>query len=86
MSRPWSSGPHSWPKRPSPRPRTGDRLAPEPRSTCRIDAGMVKADLHRATEATTLDSPAALVGPGASGLSPGVIGRLKSGWEAEHER
>ena len=27
-----------------------------------------------------------LVGPGASGLSPGVIGRLKSAWEAEHER
>ena len=27
-----------------------------------------------------------LVGPGASGLSPGVIGRLKSAWEVEHER
>ena len=28
----------------------------------------------------------ALLGPGASGLSPGVIGRLKSEWETEHER
>ena len=27
-----------------------------------------------------------LLGPGASGLSPGVIGRLKSAREAEHER
>ena len=29
---------------------------------------------------------AELLGPGASALSPGVIGRLKSEWETEHER
>ena len=32
------------------------------------------------------EAPSELVGPGASGLSPGVIGRLKAEWESEHER
>ncbi len=56
------------------------------RRTRSLDAALPTLYLLGVSSGDFGEALSELVGPGASGLSPGVIGRLKSAWEAEHER
>ena len=56
------------------------------RRTHSLDAALPTLYLLGVSSGDFGEALSELVGPGASGLSPGVIGRLKSAWEAEHER
>ena len=56
------------------------------RRTRSLDAALPTLYLLGVSSGDFGEALSELVGSGASGLSPGVIGRLKSAWEAEHER
>ena len=56
------------------------------RRTRSLDAALPTLYLLGVSSGDFGEALSELVGPGVSGLSPGVIGRLKSAWEAEHER
>ena len=56
------------------------------RRTRSLDAALPTLYLLGVSSGDFGEALSELLGPGASGLSPGVIGRLKSAWEAEHER
>lgn len=67
--------------------RFSSRLLPRfARRTRSLDAALPTLYLLGVSSGDFGEALSALLGPGASGLSPGVIGRLKSAWEAEHER
>ena len=56
------------------------------RRTRSLDAALPTLYLLGVSSGDFGEALSELVGPGASGLSPGVIGRLKAEWESEHER
>jgi transposase-like protein len=56
------------------------------RRTRSLDAALPTLYLLGVSSGAFEEALSALLGPGASGLSAGVIGRLKSAWESEHER
>ena len=67
--------------------RFSSRLLPRfARRTRSLDAALPTLYLLGVSSGDFGEALSELLGPGASGLSPGVIGRLKSAWEAEHER
>ena len=55
------------------------------RRTRSLDAALPTLYLLGVSSGDFGEALSELLGPGASGLSPGVIGRLKSDWEAEPE-
>ena len=67
--------------------RFSSRLLPRfARRTRSLDAALPTLYLLGVSSGDFGEALAELLGAGASGLSPGVIGRLKAEWEAEHER
>ena len=56
------------------------------RRTRSLDAALPTLYLLGVSSGDFGEALSALLGPGTSGLSPGVIGRLKAEWESEHER
>ncbi len=67
--------------------RFSSRLLPRfARRTRSLDAALPRLYLLGVSSGDFGEALSELLGSGASGLSPGVIGRLKSEWEAEHER
>ena len=56
------------------------------RRTRSLDAALPTLYLPGVSSGDFGEALSELVGPGGSGLTPGVIGRLKAEWEAEHER
>ena len=56
------------------------------RRTRSLDAALPTLYLLGVSSGDFGEALSELLGPGGSGLSPGVIGRLKAAWEAEHER
>lgn len=67
--------------------RFSSRILPRfARRTRSLDAALPTLYLLGVSSGDFGEALSGLLGPGAAGLSPGVLGRLKSAWEAEHER
>ena len=56
------------------------------RRTRSLDAALPTLYLLGVSSGDFGEALSALLGPAATGVTPGVIGRLKAAWEAEHER